>query len=288
MSGEPAIANGSSELSAAQQLMQKHGVEDHNPTVEEVVDEEDIAHPPPSMKIASETGSSAPSQPSQEVMSEKAAGKQPAADGPAASPAPSAPKSQRLEINSQDAFPSLGAAKPAQAAAAATWGKKPAAVGKSNGVNGSTNGSYASANASSRQGAPNSSFGTPSSGAPSAGVQLPGRYTERYLMKADALLKNNELKKPRKAIINDLNKRLKAKVTMQEGTNGLTLEATGSGPEVVRAALKAAAKELGSKVCHVANNTVHVASTNDLIANDQGSSASLSPRPHHRSPGSKY
>lgn len=68
-------------------------------------------------------------------------------------------------------------------------------------------------------------------------------------MAVDALIKNNELKKPRKAIVNDLNKRLKAKITMYEANQGLTLEATGSGPEVVRDALKAAAKELGAKVC---------------------------------------
>jgi hypothetical protein len=237
MSAEPAIANGSSELTAAQKLMQKHGAEDHNPTVEEVVDEEDIAHPPPSMSVHSES----PAAP-QEPLSEKAAGKKPAQDEAAPAAASTTRGGQApLQINSQDAFPSLGAAKPAQAAAAATWGKKPATVGKANGT-------PAYNNASSRAQTQNSGFVTAASGAPSAGVQLPGRYSERYFMKADELLKNNELKKPRKAIINDLNKRLKAKITMSEAANGITLESTGSGPEVVRGALKAAAKELGSKV----------------------------------------
>lgn len=246
MSGEPAIANGSSELTAAQKLMQKHGAEDHKPTVEEVIDEEDIAHPPPSAHIASEASSSP--APQEAILSEKASGKQPAQDSPAPAPAPApapTPKARGLEINSQDAFPTLGAAKPAQAAAAATWGKKPAAVGKANGVNGANG--PALSNASSRAATPNSGFMTAASGAPSAGVQLPGRYTERYFMKADELMKNSELKKPRKAIINDLNKRLKAKVTMLEAASGITLESTGSGPEAVRNALKAAAKELGSK-----------------------------------------
>lgn len=236
MSAEPAIANGSSELTAAQKLMQKHGAEDHNPTVEEVVDEEDIAHPPPSMSVHSES----PAAP-QEPLSEKAAGKKPAQEEAAPAAASTRGGQAPLQINSQDAFPSLGAAKPAQAAAAATWGKKPSTVGKANGT-------PAYNNASSRAQTQNSGFVTPASGAPSAGVQLPGRYSERYFMKADELLKNNELKKPRKAIINDLNKRLKAKITMFEAANGITLESTGSGPEVVRGALKAAAKELGSKV----------------------------------------
>ncbi|KAL1306230.1 hypothetical protein AAFC00_004321 [Neodothiora populina] len=247
MSAEPAIANGSSELTAAQKLMQKHGAEDHKPTVEEVVDEEDIAHPPPSM--LSSTHASTPASAPESTpapLSEKAAGKQPAEDTPA--PTATKPKPAALNVNSQDAFPSLGAARPAQAAAASMWGKKPAAVAKSNGVNGSANGTPAAfSNASSRAATPNSGFVTPSSAAPSAGVQLPGRYSERYFMKADELLKNHELKKPRKAIINDLNKRIKAKVTMIEAASGLTLEATGSGPEPVRSALKAAAKELGAK-----------------------------------------
>ena len=259
MSGEPAIANGSSELTAAQKLMQKHGAEDHKATVEEVLDEEDIAHPPPSMHLSKdETNVQVPSgvatpTPQEPVvpLSEKAAGKQPAAETSApeeSAPAASKRNQASFNVNSQDAFPSLGAAKPAQAQAAATWGKKPAAVGKANGINGSANGLSAPSKSSSRAATPNSGFMTPSSGASSGGVQLPGRYTERYFMAVDALIKNSELKKPRKSIINDLNKRLKAKITMLEANQGLTLEATGSGPEVVRDALKAAAKELGAKV----------------------------------------
>lgn len=242
MSAEPAIANGSSELTAAQKLMQKHGAEDHKPTVEEVIDEEDIAHPPPSMTAS--VSSPAPSTP-QEPLSEKAAGKQPAEDSPAPTKRTGQPS---LNVNSQDAFPSLGAPKPAQAAAAATWGKKPAAVGKANGINGGANGQAQFSNASSRAPTPNSGFMAQPSGAPSVGVQLPGRYSERYFMAADGLIKNSDLKKPRKAIINDLNKRVKARVTMLEAANGITLEATGANEDLVRSALKAAAKELGAKL----------------------------------------
>lgn len=248
MSAESAtIANGSSELTAAQKLMQKHGaeVESHKPTVEEVIDEEDIAHPPPSMLVSS-FSTPAPSQ--EAPSSEKAAGKQPAQDSPAPAPVKKAP--QQLNVNSQDAFPSLGAPKPAQAAAAATWGKKPAAVNKANGLNGSSNGQpspVAAAAASARSSAPSAGFGTSASGSPSVGVQLPGRYTERLFMRADELVKNSEIKKPRKALINDLNKRVKAKVSMIEAANGINLEATGPNEDLVRNALKAAAKELGAK-----------------------------------------
>ena len=97
-------------LSPAQQLMAKHAEESHKPTVEEVVDEEDIAHPPPSSTVHhSET---------EAPLSEKAAGKQKAQDTPETN-APSKPKANAPpNIQSEEAFPALGAARHVQVARA--------------------------------------------------------------------------------------------------------------------------------------------------------------------------
>lgn len=100
-----AVATSDDGLTPAQRLMQNHGVEDHHVTVEDVPDEDELAHP-------------------SAELSEKAAGKQPASKKPA------------LNTSSEEAFPALGPAKRTQAPVAPTWGKKPASV-TSNGVNGS-------------------------------------------------------------------------------------------------------------------------------------------------------
>jgi hypothetical protein len=99
MASEAVASSAADGLSPAQRLMQEHA--DHHVTVEDVPDEEDAAHPPPS-----------------------------ADDAPAASKKPA------LNMSSEEAFPALGPVKPrAQASIAPTWGKKPASV-TSNGVNG--------------------------------------------------------------------------------------------------------------------------------------------------------
>lgn len=110
------VANGSSSvadgLTPAQKLMEQH---DHHATVEEVVDEEDIAHPPPSA-TAPKTESDAP------TLSEKAAGKQKADD----SVAPGKASSANVPLNtaSEELFPALGPTKPRTSAAVPpAWGK---------------------------------------------------------------------------------------------------------------------------------------------------------------------
>lgn len=258
MSSESVTANGSAELTPAQKLMEKHGADEvHKVTIEDVVDEEDIAHPPPSMQASSRPSTAstpAPQASEKQPLSEVAAGKQPAQESPAPTPAaaaaaaaPSTRPAHSLEINSQDAFPSLGAPKPSPASAfAGSWGKKPAAVTRPNGVNGTSNGQTAGSNVSSRTGTPAPGVMTPAKPA-TVGVQLPGRYTEQVFMQPEMLVKNADLKKPRKAIINDLNKRSKARVNMLESANGITLEGVGSNPDVVRKALKEAASQIGSK-----------------------------------------
>ncbi|KAI1675974.1 rna binding effector protein [Pyrenophora tritici-repentis] len=111
MASEAVASSATEGLTPAQKLMQEHA--DHHVTVEDVVDEEDIAHPP-----------AAASLPTMALLL-------------SADAAPAAPKKPALNTSSEEAFPALGPVKPrAQAAVAPTWGKKPASV-TSNGVNGS-------------------------------------------------------------------------------------------------------------------------------------------------------
>jgi predicted PilT family ATPase len=202
-------------LTPAQKLMQEH---DHHVTIEDVPDEEDIVHPPPSAKSATDA-----------PMSEKAAGKQKATDTPA-------PKKPALNTSSEEAFPALGPVKPrAQASVAPTWGKKPSAV-TSNGANGDA-----------------SSNGTPVTipvgrGPALPSMNIPGKHTERISFSPNQLTPRQQLKKPVNDIIRDINRRSKAKLEYKSGPGGTVIFESTGPVEAVRQTLKEIADEVGSKV----------------------------------------
>lgn len=213
MASEAVASSATEGLTPAQKLMQAH---DHHVTVEDVVDEEDLAHPPPSVKPVSD----AP------ALSEKAAGKQKAQDAPAPAKKPA------LNTASEDAFPALGPVKPRAQASVPTWGKKPAAV-TSNGVNGGNDTSRAS---------------TPASGPALPTMNIPGKHTERISFSPRQLTPRQQLKKPVNDIIRDINRRSKAKLEYKQGPGG-TVVFESTGPvEAVRESLKEIANEVGSKV----------------------------------------
>lgn len=254
-----ATANGSASapeaLTPAQKLMEKHAADEtHRPTVEEVVDEEDIIHPPPSLKKQAD-GTSDPGP----LMTEKAAGKQKAQD-PDILPTKKAAANAPLNTQSEELFPALGPAKPRGAPVAPAWGKKPASL-TTNGVNGSANGA-ASSNTSSRASTPASGMGTPGSFAPSTAaahrvplpsMSLPGKHAESITFAPSQLLRGNQLKKPMTEILRDINRKSKAKVEYKQGSGG-NIIFEGTGPiDAVRNALKEVANELGSKVRHLKN-----------------------------------
>jgi hypothetical protein len=227
------VANGSSAAAAeptpAQKLMEQH---DHHATVEEVVDEEDVAHPPPSAAIKADTSGA--------TLSEKAAGKQKAAD-----PAPPVKKNTPLNTASEELFPSLGSGKTAPIVAPA-WGKKPASLAPNG-----TNGKVAS-NDTSRASTPASGFGapTPQPARGPAAVSIPGKYSDQLHFYPSELVPRNQLKKPLKDIILDINRRSKAKLDFKPGGPGglIVFEATGP-PTAVRQALQEISAEVGAKVC---------------------------------------
>ena len=231
-------ANSASIPSFAEQMQQQHA-EVHKPTVEDAIDEEDLAHPPPS-------GLPVPIPEPAEPLSAKAAGKQKAKEEDASI----VNKSATLDTKNEELFPALGGGPKAKApgSVSTAWGaKKPAAVANGN-VN-DTNG-Y-----DSRPSTPGSGILTPTSTnmsmrARNNGPQqmsMPGKHTERIPLAPSQLLPRGELRKPLQDVLRDINKRSKAKVTKSEGQGGMIIF-EGIGPrDAVRQALKDVAKEVGSK-----------------------------------------
>ena len=246
-------------LTAAERLRQKHEAETaHNPTVEDTIDEEDLAHPPPSMSHAAKEPDSSDSVGN--GMSTKAMGKQKASEEP--SPLPSSQKEKAaapLNTKSEEAFPSLGSGLKANTTSQAplAWGsKKPSSIHA-----GPTNqaGSLHTPDLhSSRASAPTSGVLRPASSNAPLGptpqgltmphqMPMPGKHYEQIQFAPSQILPRNQLKKTLPETLRDFNKRSKAKVDMKTAGNGHIIF-EGRGPvDATRQVLKDLAKEIGSK-----------------------------------------
>ena len=251
----------SQSLTAAERLQQKHEAHAaHGPMVEDVVDEEDIAHPPPSMRLAPESEPTHNAVEQAQPMSEKAAGKQKARDEPGTAPARSKVNgAASFNAQDQEAFPALGSGPkaPPPAPAAMAWGaKKPSSLHA--GANGANGSAAPSSMSSSRASTPTSGLMTPASNNASRGPQprglsmpqqmpMPGRHSERIQFAPSQLLPRDQLKKPLQDILRSINKSSKAKVERKSGPNGnIVFESTGP-IDAARQALKDLAREVGSK-----------------------------------------
>ena len=267
MAAEAAATNGGhsgddTDLTPAQKLQEKHNADAvHRPIIEDVVDEEDLRHPPPSMQTSSPGPPTSQAIPTTGPLSEKAAGKQIASEEPeTAAPNVQANKQPVIDTKSEELFPALGSGLKAKspAPAAMAWGaQKPVLTtnSPSNGISG--RGPLTSSNTSSRASTPAPGILTPAStnasirpqshGAPQS-LSLPGKHSEKIEFAPSELLSKDRLKKPIKETLQGINKRSKATVTMRPGPNsGLIFE--GVGPfEATRQALKDVAKEIGSRV----------------------------------------
>ena len=255
--GGSSAASGS--LTAAEKLRAKHEAEaTHHVLVEDVVDEEDVAHPPPSMQSLPNSAPIADS--AAEPLSAKAIGKQKAQEEPNPHPATGEQNgSALLNTESEELFPALGSGPkaPASRQAPVAWGaKKPSSVHSSlNGINGNT--SLPSRN-SSRASTPTSGILTPASSnvpvvpmsRPAAfppQMPMPGKHSERIQFAPSQILPRNQLKKPLQDTLREINKKSKAKIEMKTGANGMVIF-EGRGPvDATRQALKDLAKEVGSK-----------------------------------------
>lgn len=256
-----ASSGASQNLSAAERLRQKHEADaTHRAMVEDVLDEEDIAHPPPSMQAALQSEPAAAPVESNVPMSENVAGKQKAREEPASAPATAKSNgAPSLNMQSEEAFPALGGGPkaPAAAPAAMAWGaKKPTSVHA--GINGVNGHGQPSSMASSRASTPSSGGLTPNSTNASVAqprgmssskhMTVPGRHSERIQFAPSQLLPRDQLKKPLQETLRGINKRSKANVEMKSGPNGMIIF-EGSGPvDATRQALMDLAKEVGSKV----------------------------------------
>lgn len=245
------IVNGGSAAtkSPAAILEEQHARDEaHKATVEEVPDEDDIQHPPPSSL-------------EKDVKSDSASGSAatPARTG-APTPAPAQKKAPAFDVKSEELFPALGGGpKPRTAAVPTAWGaKKPSAASA---PNGQPNGSQASSRSASRISILDLKLTMLGSTA-AAGAQafssndvpkimtLPGKHVEQLRLAPSQMLPRGQLKKPLRDLLRDISKRSKATVDMRSGPGGsIIFEGKGSA-DAVRQALKDVAQQVGSKVCH--------------------------------------
>ena len=255
--GGSSVASGS--LSAAEKLQKKHEAEAmHHAMVEDVVDEEDIVHPPPSMHSLPDPvprdGSIA------EPLSTTPTGKQKAEEKSTSTPATAKTNGTvPLNTQSEELFPALGSGPKPFAArqAPVAWGaRKPSSI--HSGSNGADGNNHLPSVSSSRASTPTSGMLTPaSSNAPvlpssrstpfPQQMPMPGKHSERIHFASSQILPRTQLKKPLQDTLRDINKRSKAKIEMKTGANG-TIIFEGRGPvDATRQALKDLAKEVGSK-----------------------------------------
>src|SRR5579871_3724163 len=161
------------DMTPAQKLLAKHIADEvHQPRVEDVIDEDELLHPPPSLSNRQDS-----TQPDTVVgntrpISEVAKGKQKVHDTDDQTAKSTTPN---LNTESEEAFPALGPPKGRPTVPVAqTWGKRPAIVSL-NGNKTSMNGKMSSSTTSSRPSTPASGING-STALP--GVALPGRHTE--------------------------------------------------------------------------------------------------------------
>lgn len=116
MAAEASTATNGASKSLAALLEEQHARDEaHKPTVEEVVDEEDLKHPSPSATA------------NDQILPPVLSPAETAAPVPA--PKPAAKKAPAFDVQSEELFPALGSGPKPATPAAATWGaKKPSAA----------------------------------------------------------------------------------------------------------------------------------------------------------------
>ncbi|PHH62278.1 hypothetical protein CDD81_7266 [Ophiocordyceps australis] len=214
-SGNTATVNGNEE-SAAQKLLHKHAEKARPVSVEDVPDESFPVKPASAGPSASASTDTVAAGPKKNV----------------------SPEASRIDTNSHELFPELGAAKGKSANVAPVWGAKNAKI------NGKPNGTPPTSG--SRSSTPASGTATPSrGGAPS--INIPGRNSETYTLDPQFILPRAQLKRPIPDVLKDINRKSRANVTMTSAPNGrLRFDATGP-QDVAQQAIKDVIEQIGSK-----------------------------------------
>jgi hypothetical protein len=227
-STEASTTNGG--LSAAQRLMQQHAKHDeaHQPTIEDVPDEEDLTpHPTPvssSILESTDENSSAPGWAT--PMSAKAAGKQKETTAPGKENKP-------LDTQSEALFPGLGGAP--KATAAPIWAKR----GTSNGNGTATSGAST----------PNSGVNTPPVGIPrpSGAQSLAGQVNGTVYTFGPKELPRSATRKPLPDVLRDINKKYRSNLSQTTGEGGV-IKISSPGTQISESVKQQAFKELGSQI----------------------------------------
>lgn len=235
---------GNEASSAAQKLLQKHS---HQVILEDVPDEDDLKHDSASGAAADAdaagpkpTASDASAPSWTPLPSAKAAGKQKAAE-------PAAPV--KLDTQSHELFPELGAPKKTTANVAPIWSVKNGAGANGNGAAAaSSNGTPKVSAPSSRAGTPLSVGGGPVSSNGPPAMSIPGRNVTTVYLDDSQILPRSALKRPIPDIIKDINRKSRAVVTMAPPSGGKRrFDATGPS-EAAQQALKELVHQIGAKV----------------------------------------
>ncbi|OAX83796.1 hypothetical protein ACJ72_01833 [Emergomyces africanus] len=256
------IANGTSVMSSqspAARLEEQHTRDSHQVTVEEVPDEYDIKHPPPSIPVGQ-----APVElpkPNPSVSETVAPVAKPEEPSSATFAHPASKKSPVFDVRSEELFPALGGTPNPRTPAAVplAWGARKSVGRNPSPSNGLSNGgqlpSHMPSNTSSRTTILASGLATPSSTTASFGgsvaspkiMTMPGKHVERIRFAPSQMLPRSQLKKPIRDILRDTSRRFKAVVDMYNGP-GETIIFEGKGSvDAVRQALKEVAQQVGSK-----------------------------------------
>lgn len=216
------VAMASQEMSAAQKLQQEHAAEGHHVTVEDVVDED----------LNPQNGSAAATDPP--ALSDKAAGKQ-KENAP-----PFTKSATTLDTQSRELFPDLGGPKPQATKAVPKW----------NVLSGDhkTNG-QSPVNGTPRAATPSSGLATPTAKSAAPAVHLPGRHVEQIVLEPQHMKSRDQLRRPIKDIIQDINRTSRATIKTVSGAHsGQRFEASGVTQEAAQQALKELVKQIGSVV----------------------------------------
>ncbi|WEW58179.1 hypothetical protein PRK78_003647 [Emydomyces testavorans] len=232
------IVNGGSSSanskSPAELLQEKHACDGvHQPTVEDVQDEEDILHPPPS----SAADKPAPARLNDATMK-----------GETQAPTPTS-KSVPFDVQSEELFPSLGSGTKSRTPSVmpVAWDGRKAAAPAAGLSNGGPRSSVPSRTPLSATGT-----ATPTSAGvalPFGGPRLsmPGKHVEQIRFAPSQMLPRSKLSKPLSDIVRDISKKSKARLDAREGPGGSYIfEGTGT-VDAVRQALKDVAQQVGSK-----------------------------------------
>ena len=253
-------ANGNGpELTRAQKLMQQHDHE-HQPSIEEVPDEEDLKHgeQPTSTSVLEDVNGDSTAPGWVPTVSTKAAGKQ----------KEDARKEPSIDTQSHELFPALGATSQPKPQVQGIWGggKSPA------------NANGTPTNEVSRASTPISGAATPLSTVNRPKVNQPGQqHQERIELAKDHILKRDQLKKPLPEILREVNKKYRSNITQTTGLEGkMTFTAYGP-PAASRTGIKALMEQIGAKVSWMLLSSIF----SDTLTSKK--STSLSPAKHEPS-----